>query len=232
MERPRRGRRSGLLIHIGHPWAHDRRIIGVIADFHMRSLHHRIEPMVIRHWSRDNLPFYAIRIQSEDVRGTISWIQETWKQQMPDVPMVYSFLDEDYDRLYAAEATLREVFGVFSSVAVFMACAGLFGLASFMTARRTREIGMRRILGATVVQTTGLLLKEFVYLVLIATVLAAPIAYLAMRQWLQLFSYRADVGPAAFVAAGAIVLAIALMTVSFRVVGVARANPVDTLRNE
>ncbi len=221
-----------VLIHIGHPWAHDRRIIGVIADFHMRSLHHRIEPMIIRHWPRENLPFYAIRIRSDDVTGTVSWIQETWKQQMPDVPMVYSFLDEDYDRLYAAEVTLREVFGVFSSVAVFMACAGLFGLASFMTARRTREIGMRRILGATVVQSTGLLLKEFVYLVLIATVLAAPIAYFAMRQWLQLFSYRADVGPAAFIAAGAIVLAIALMTVSFRVVGVARANPVDTLRDE
>lgn len=163
---------------------------------------------------------------------TVSWIQETWKQQMPDVPMVYSFLDEDYDRLYAAEATLREVFGVFSSVAVFMACAGPFGLASFMAARRMREVGMRRILGATVLQTTGLLLKEFVYLVLIATVPAAPIAYFTMRQWLQLFSYRADVGPAAFFAAGAVVLAIALVTVSFRVVGVTRANPVDTLRYE
>ncbi|MXY98534.1 MAG: FtsX-like permease family protein, partial [Gemmatimonadetes bacterium] len=221
-----------VLIHIGHPWAHDRRIIGVIADFHMRSLHHRIEPMIIRHWPRENLPFYAIRIQSDDVTGTVSWIQETWKQQMPDIPMVYSFLDEDYGRLYAAEATLREVFGVFSSVAVFMACAGLFGLASFMSARRTREVGMRRILGATVVQMTGLLLKEFVYLVLIATVLAAPIAYFAMREWLQLFSYRADVGPAAFFTAGAVVLAIALITVSFRVVGVARANPVDTLRYE
>ena len=221
-----------ILIHIGHPWAHERRIIGVIADFHIRSLHHRIEPMIVRHWPRENLPFYAIRIRADDVTGTISRIEAAWKQLMPDVPMVYSFLDEDYDRLYAAEATLREVFGVFSSVAVFMACAGLFGLASFMTERRTREIGMRRILGATVVQTTSLLLKEFVYLVLIATALAAPIAYLATRQWLQLFSYRADVGPAAFVAAGAVVLAIALMTVSFRVIRLARANPVDTLRYE
>ncbi|MCY3773278.1 MAG: ABC transporter permease [Gemmatimonadetes bacterium] len=223
---------QAIMIHIGHPWAHDRRVIGVIADFHMRSLHHRIEPMIIRHWPRDNLPFYAIRFNTDDVTGTISRIEETWKQLMPDVPMVYSFLDEDYDRLYAAEATLREVFGVFSSVAVFMACAGLFGLASFMTARRTKEIGMRRILGATVVQTAGLLLREFVYLVLIATALAGPIAYLAMRQWLQLFSYRADVGPAAFIAAGAVVLVIALMTVSFRVVSVARANPADTLRYE
>ena len=97
-----------------------------------------------------------------------------------------------------------------------------------MTERRTREIGMRRILGATVFQTTGLLLKEFVYLVLIATALAAPIAYLIMRQWLQMFSYRVDIGPAAFIVAGAVVLAIALMTVSLRVVSVARANPVDT----
>lgn len=221
-----------ILIHIGHPWAHERRVIGVIADFHMRSLHHRIEPMIIRHWFRDNLPFYAIRIDTDDVKGTVSRIEETWQGLMPDVPMVYSFLDEDYDRLYAAEATLREVFGIFSFIAVFMACAGLFGLASFMTERRTRETGVRRILGATVFQTAGLLLKEYVYLVLIATALAAPIAYLAMRQWLQMFSYRVDIGPAAFIIAGAIVLVIALMTVSLRVVRVARANPVDTLRYE
>ena len=221
-----------ILIHIGHPWAHERRVIGVIADFHMRSLHHRIEPMIIRHWPRDNLPFYAIRIKTDDVTGTVSRIETAWKQLMPDVPMLYSFLDEDYDRLYAAEATLREVFGIFSFIAVFMACAGLFGLASFMTERRTKEIGMRRILGATVVQTTGLLLREFVYLVLIATALAAPIAYLAMRQWLQLFSYRTDIGPAAFFIAGAVVLVIALITVSLRVVRVARANPVDALRYE
>lgn len=219
-------------IDMGHPWAHERRIIGVIADFHMRSLHHRIEPMIIRHWPRDNLPFYAIRIKSDDVRGTISRIEESWKQLMPDVPMVYSFLDEDYDRLYAAERALRQVFGIFSSIAVFMACAGLFGLASFMTERRTREIGVRRILGATVFQTARLLLKEYVYLVLIATVIAAPIAYLAMWQWLQLFSYRADVGPAAFIGAGVVVLVIALMTASLRVVSVVRANPVDTLRYE
>ncbi len=221
-----------IMVDMGNPWAHERRIIGVVADFHMRSLHHPIEPMIIRHWFRDNLPFYAIRIDTNDLNGTVSRIEETWKQLMPDVPMVYSFLDEDYDRLYVAERTLREVFGVFSFIAVFMACAGLFGLASFMTERRTREIGVRRILGATVFQTAGLLLKEYVYLVLIATALAAPIAYYAMEQWLQMFSYRVDVGPAAFIVAGAVVLAIALMTVSLRVVRVARANPVDALRYE
>ncbi len=221
-----------IMVDMGNPWAHERRIIGVVADFHMRSLHHPIEPMIIRHWFRDNLPFYAIRIDTDDLNGTVSRIEETWKQLMPDVPMVFSFLDEDYNRLYAAERTLREVFGVFSFIAVFMACAGLFGLASFMTERRTREIGVRRILGATVFQTAGLLLKEYVYLVLIATAVAAPIAYLIMRQWLQMFSYRVDVGPAAFIAAGAAVLAIALVTVSLRVVRVARSNPVDALRYE
>ncbi len=221
-----------IMVDMGNNWAHERRIIGVVADFHMRSLHHRIEPMIIRHWFRDNLPFYAIRIDTDDLNGTVSRIEETWKQLMPDVPMVYSFLDEDYNRLYATEATLREVFGVFSFIAVFMACAGLFGLASFMTERRTREIGVRRILGATVFQTAGLLLKEYVYLVAAATVLAAPIAYLIMRQWLQLFSYRVDVGPAAFIVAGVVVLAIALMTVSLHVLRVARANPVDVLRYE
>lgn len=221
-----------VLVDMGNPWAHARRIIGVVADFHMRSLHHPIEPMIIRHWFRDNLPFYAIRIETDDIKDTVDRIEETWKHLLPDVPMVYSFLDEDYNRLYAAERTLREVFGVFSFIAVFMACAGLFGLASFMTERRTREIGVRRILGATVFQTAGLLLKEYVYLVLAATVLAAPIAYLAMRQWLQMFSYRADVGPAAFIVAGAVVLVIAMLTVSLRVVRVARANPSDTLRFE
>ncbi len=221
-----------IMVDMGNPWVHERRIIGVIADFHMRSLHHPIEPMIIRHWFRDNLPFYAIRIDNDDLNGTVSRIEETWKQLMPDVPMVYSFLDEDYNRLYAAERTLREVFGVFSFIAVFMACAGLFGLASFMTVRRTREIGVRRILGARVFQTAGLLLKEYVCLVVIATAIAAPIAYLIMRQWLQMFSYRVDVGPAAFIIAGAVVLVIALMTVSLRVVRVARANPVDALRYE
>lgn len=221
-----------IMVDMGNPWAHERRIIGVVADFHMRSLHHPIEPMIIRHWFRDNLPFYAIRIDTDDLNGTVSRIEETWKQLMPDVPMVYTFLDEDYDRLYVAERTLREVFGVFSFIAVFLACAGLFGLASFMTERRTREIGVRRILGATVFQTAGLLLKEYVYLVLIATALAAPIAYFAMGQWLQMFSYRVDVGPAAFIVAGVVVLAIALMTVSLRVVRVARAKPVDALRYE
>ena len=205
-------------------------VVGIVKDFHYKSLHHEIEPLIIM--TGDWFAYFAIRIRSDDVTGTLSFLKAQWKEIAPNKPFDYFFLDDDYDKLYRTEEQIGTLFGLFSILAIFVASLGLFGLASFTAQRRIKEIGIRKVLGASVSNLVLMLSKEFAILVGIANLIAWPIAYYAMHRWLQDFAYRIDLEIWAFVWSGFLALFIALTTVSYQAWKVARTNPVDALRYE
>ena len=205
-------------------------VVGIVKDFHYKSLHHEIEPLIIMtvNW----FAYFSIRIRSDDVAGTLSFLKAQWKEIAPNKPFDYFFLDDDYDKLYRAEEQIGTLFGLFSLLAIFVASLGLFGLASFTAQQRIKEIGIRKVLGASVSNLVLLLSKEFAILVGLANLITWPIAYYAMNRWLQDFAYRIDLEIWAFVLSGFLALLIALTTVSYQAYKVARTNPVDALRYE
>ncbi|MDE2890863.1 MAG: ABC transporter permease [Gemmatimonadota bacterium] len=207
-------------------------VVGVVKDFHYKSLHHEIEPLVIMMgggWTRD---YISIRIRPDDVPGTLDFLRTQWREVVPNTPFEYSFLDTSFDRLYRTEARLGMLFGGFSVLAIVVAALGLFGLASISVQQRTKEIGIRKAVGASVANVVLLLSREYVVLVGIANLVAWPIAYFAMNRWLENFAYRVDPAISTFVLGGLLSLSIALITVSYETGKAARANPVDALRYE
>ena len=205
-------------------------IIGMVRDFHFESLHQEIRPMLFRF--REFARYVVVRVQPNDIQQTISDIEERWQEVTGGEPFEYSFLDEDFENLHEGDRKMGEVFTVSSLLAILIACLGLYGLASFTTEQRTKEIGIRKTLGATVTDIVVLISKEFIILVVIALVIAVPVAYLAMSQWLQLFSYRISIPTSVFAIAGAMALVIAFLTVSFQSVRTALTNPSKSLRDE
>lgn len=206
------------------------RVIGVIKDFHIFSLHRPIAPLRLR--LRPGVHSLLVRIDLNDVAGTLAFMREQWGVFVPERPFVYSFLDDDWARLYRAEQKLGNIIGVFSALAVLVACLGLFGLASFAAERRTKEIGIRKVLGASVANIAVLLSRDFTRLVLLANVIAWPLVYYAAQHWLQEFTYRIDIGLEYFALGGATALIIAWATVGWQAVRAGMANPVDSLRYE
>jgi len=208
-------------------------VIGVIKDFHFSSLKYAIQPMNL-FLSLDSNRYVSMNIQNQDIPGTLSFVEETWNRINPAYPMDYFFLDSVFERRYRSEERLLRLFGYLSALAIFIACLGLFGLASFAAEQRTKEIGIRKVLGAPVSGIVVLLSKEFTRWVLVANIIAWPLAYLAMHSWLQGFAYRlnlnSQIGFFLIAAVGA--LFIAWMTVSFQAVKAAIANPIDSLRYE
>ena len=204
-------------------------VIGVVRDFHFRSMHLKIEPLVLFLGGGLHL---AVRLHPGDPGRALDYIENQWLRMFPDFPFAYTFLDENIERLYRSEVRIGYVFGVFALVAVFLVCLGLFALVSFTMERRTREIGVRKALGASVQQVLALLSGEFVGLVLIANVLAWPAAWLTMQRWLESFAYRTEIGWEIFFLSGVTALLITLVTIGYRVVRTALANPADVLRNE
>ena len=206
-------------------------IIGVIEDFHYGSLRQEIKPLVLPYlrWGRD---LVVIRLHPGQVSDAIAAVKLVWEKFIPNRPIEYSFLDQDYEKLYNAEQKMAQLFGMFSALAIFIACLGLFGLAAFTAESRTKEIGIRKVLGASVPNLVGLLSREFVKLVLVANVIAWPVAYWAMTRWLANFAYRIDLGAGVFVFSGMITLIVALLTVGLQTFKAARRNPVDALRYE
>ncbi|MFQ5752756.1 MAG: ABC transporter permease, partial [bacterium] len=211
------------------------KVIGVVKDFHYESLHQTIRPMAILMlpsvfgWSER---FISARVQTGAIAETLKFMQNTWETFAPGVPFEYSFLDEDYERLYHNEQRTGKVFTFFSSLAILIACLGLFGLASFAAEQRTKEIGIRKVLGASVVGIVLMLSKEFTKWVLLANILAWPVAYYLMNNWLQNFAYRINIGGTIFIFSAILALAIAVLTVSFQAFKAAVANPVDALKYE
>jgi putative ABC transport system permease protein len=208
-----------------------RRVIGVIRDFHFQSLHHHLEPLVL-YPQLSNLAFLLIRIRPDDIAGTLAALQSQWTKISDRQPFIYSFLDEDFGKLYKSEQRWSQTMGYAAVVAILIAGLGLFGLASFMVERRKKEISVRKVLGASVFGVMGLLAKEFIKPVFLASVLASPVAYFAMNKWLQNFAYRIDLGWWMFALAGGLALIVALLTVSAQAIKTALANPVDSLRYE
>ena len=206
-------------------------VIGVVRDFHYKSLHHEIEPLIIMTgggW----IDYLSIRIRSDDIATTLDFLKTQWREVVSDRPFDYFFLDDDYDKLYRTEEQIGTLFGLFSILAISVAYLGLFGLASFTAQKRIKEIGIRKVMGASVSNLVLMLSKEFAMLVGIANLIAWPIAYYAMNRWLQDFAYRIDLELWAFVLSGLLALFIALTTVSYQAWKVARTNPVDALRYE
>ena len=205
-------------------------IVGVVKDFHYSSLRDNIGALGFRLGRSRGL--ISFRFNAEDVAGVVAFLKTKWQEFGPNQPFAYSFLDERFNDMYRAETRIGAVFSVFAGLAIFTACLGLFGLASFTTEQRTKEIGVRKVLGATVSNVTVLLSKDFVKLVLLANLLAWPVAYFAMNKWLQDFAYRINLSWWMFALAGALALLIAVLTVSFQAIKAALGNPVVALRYE
>ena len=215
-------------------WRREGKVIGVVKDFHFSSLHKKILPLILRIEPEHRFLYdvVMIRLNSDDISGTISDIEKTYKQFDPRFPFVYSFLDEQIDRFYAQEHKLFQIFNYFSFLAVFIACLGVFGMLSYTIENRTKEIGIRKVLGANVAGIVKLISKDFIKCVLLANIIAWPVAYWAMSNWLQSFAYRVDLEMTIFVLSAVITLGIAAMTVGYQAIKAAAANPVDSLRYE
>jgi putative ABC transport system permease protein len=207
------------------------RIIGIVKDFHTRSLHQEIEPMVLTN-TPENFQMASLRFASRSAPEVMAKLNEKWKQLFPAAAFDSFFLDESFDSMYQAEERLEKIFTSFSVLAILISCLGLFGLAAYMTEKRTKEVGIRKVLGASTWRIVLLLSNEFGKWVLIANVIAWPLAYYLMNRWLQTFAYHTAIGIGVFFFSGFAALVIALLTVSYQSVHTARRNPVDSLRYE
>ena len=206
------------------------RVVGIIKDFNYESLRNEIQPMVLTLNTQGS--YLSARISSEDVSATVAQIESLWEQHSPDQPFQYTFMDDNYDALFRAEQRLGRIFSVFAGLAIVVACLGLLGLAAFMAEQRAKEIGIRKVMGASFTNIIILLSRDFSKLVILAFGLAIPVAYYAMQWWLEGFAYRTDINPWVFVLAGIGALLAAWLTVSWQSIKAAIANPVESLKNE
>lgn len=212
-------------------WGEKGTIIGVVKDFHHASIHQKIEPVILFHWPHWYWMVY-VKVNGQDTPGAIKATEKMWKQYNPGYPFQYSFIDASYDAMYRSEQRTGKIFAGFSLFAIAISCLGLFGLATFTASQRTKEIGIRKALGASIKQIVTLLSKDFLKLVAIAFIFSIPVAYFGMQTWLQAFAYRVTMDWTVFGLAGASALIIAFMTMSFQTVKAGMNNPVDALRSE
>jgi putative ABC transport system permease protein len=207
------------------------KIVGIAEDFHFRPLRLSIEPVAFSMlpWVNTNL---LVRVNPDRIRESVSNIETTWREFNPDVPFEYEFVSSAYRKLYQSEQKIRMLLGVYTILAITLACLGLLGIVSFFTERRTKEIGVRKLLGASIPSILELVTKDFIKWILLANLIAWPVAWYAMSKWLQNFAYRIDLTIWPFLLAGLAALGIALFTVSWQAIRAATANPVEALRCE
>lgn len=205
-------------------------VIGVVKNFHYESLKNSIGPVIL--FLRPRTSYAVFRFKGENTAGVIDFIEDKWNEFAPGQAFQYSFMDEDFNNMYKAEQKIGDIFSTFAFLAIFIGCLGLFALAAFTAVQRTKEIGVRKVLGASVPNVLLLLTKEFLKWILIANVIAWPIAYYFMNNWLKDFAYRIEISWWVFFLAGGIALLIALFTILFQAIKAAIANPVDSLRYE
>jgi putative ABC transport system permease protein len=206
-------------------------IVGVVENFHFESLKQNVSPLMIELSKKPEGPV-SFRFQSQNTQEVIQLVETKWKEMAPGQPFTYYFLDERFATMYAAETRLGKIFGIFSVLAVLIACLGLFALTSFTAEQRTKEIGIRKVLGASVSSIVVLLSKEFGKLVLIAFVLAAPLAWYGIEWWLKDYTYKTEIGIGLFLTAGLAAFLIAWITMSFQSFKAASSDPVKSLRSE
>jgi putative ABC transport system permease protein len=210
------------------------KVIGVVNDFHFESLHQNIIPLLLLmpSFANNNYGRLSIKIDGGNVQSAINTLQQTWKKYQAETPFEYTFLDEKFQKLYDSEQQQGTLFTIFSFIAIFIACLGLFGLSAFTITQRVKEIGVRKVLGASIPQIVTELSKDFLKLVLIASVIALPVAWYSMSKWLLDFAFRISIQWWVFVMAGIIAVIIAFITISFQSIKAASANPVKSLRSE
>lgn len=207
-------------------------IVGVVKDFHFQDLHVPIEPYAFQLNNRPNYSYLMVHARASNMPSLLKSVETSWHKLNPNEPFEYSFLDADFQKNYEAENRLSSMVGYFTIIAILISCLGLFGLATFSAEQRIKEIGVRKVLGASVTSIVGLLSKEFLKLVIIAIIIASPVAWWAMNKWLQDFAYRTGIGWMVFVITAMIALVIALLTISFQAIRAAIASPVKSLRTE
>ncbi|MEM1127740.1 MAG: ABC transporter permease [Bacteroidota bacterium] len=206
-------------------------IIGVVADFHFRSLHDRIEPLTI--WYQPALTQYlAVRLAPGEIQGALDHLEATWAVHAAHRPFTYRFLDGVYDRLYRSEQQMGQLASLFAGLAIVIACLGLLGLAAFAIQQRRKELGVRKVLGATVTQVVGLLTTDFLKLIGLALLVGLPVTYLALERWLSGFAYHVELSAGPFLLAAGLLVGIASLTVSSQAIRAALTNPIHTLRQE
>jgi putative ABC transport system permease protein len=205
------------------------KIIGVVKDFHFKSLYDKVDPTVLQIFP-DAYWKVAVKVDAQNISGAIEQVEKVWKRFAPDYPIEYIFMDENFEKMYKAEDKLKTLLWIFTGIAIFVACLGLFGLAAYAAERRKKEIGIRKVLGADNSTIVALLSKEFLMLIIVSTLIAFPLAWYAMHRWLQNFAYRIDVPLWVFLMAGIVAAAVAFITISYQALKAASANPVTNLR--
>lgn len=211
-------------------WGREGEVIGVVKDFNYESLRNTIEPLTFRFSTYTGL--FVLNVATDDLRTTLDDLESTWAVLVPNRPFLYHFLDASFDALYRDDERFGQLFGLFAALAIFLACLGLFGLTAYTTQQRTKEIGVRKVLGASVPGLVRLLSKDLVRLVAIGFIVATPVAYFSMKRWLDDFAYQTALRPGFFMTAGFIAMAIALMTMSYHAIRASLADPVQSLRDE
>lgn len=212
-------------------WGDTFKIVGVLKDYHQESLKANFDPLVFRLIPASR-SYYSLKVETADLHETMSFVQETWNSYFPGNPFEYFFLNDHFNKQYQADLQFGKVFGFFAILAIFVACLGLFGLSSFTATQRTKEIGIRKVLGASVSGIVTLLSRDFIKLIFIASLIALPIAYLVMQKWLQNYSFKISISWWLLFVPVIAVLLIAVITVSFQTFKAAVVNPVKSLRYE
>jgi putative ABC transport system permease protein len=207
-------------------------IVGVVKDFHYEDLHQSIEPYAFMLSRRPSFNYIIVHVNTASISNVLGFIEQKWKGLRPDEPFEYTFLNDDFQKNYQAEARTSRIVRIFTIISILISCLGLFGLAAFAAQQRTKEIGVRKVLGASVTNIVLLLSRDFLKLVVIAILIASPLAWYAMHQWLQDFQYKIDIPWWVFLVAGGLAVLIAFITVSFQSIKAALTNPVKSLRTE
>ena len=209
-------------------------IVGVVSDFHVKSMRHAIGPLVMFMSSRNAFSYWnmAIRLHPGNFMATLDQIEEVWTNVVPDLPFQVFFLDDKIDQFYNKDKDFAALFSTMSALAIVVSCLGLIGLVAFTTQRRSKEIGVRKVLGATIGRILGLISKDFIKLIVLGAIVAVPVAYLFAQQWLEGFEYRIQISYWTFALALIATLVVSWISVSYISLKAARANPVDSLRTE
>ena len=213
-------------------WGKKGQVIGVVKDFNYRSLHHSVDPLALRLSPMYSTASLALRIKTDNVNATIADAERVWNQVAPQRPFIYSFLDDSFNKQYQSDERFGQLFTVFAGLAVFIACFGLFGLTTYTVEQRTKEIGIRKVLGASVANIVALLSKDFMKLVIIAILVSTPVAWYAMNSWLSEFAYRISIGAMMLIIPAICVIAMALAVVAVQAFRSATADPVKSLKAE
>ena len=208
------------------------KVIGVVKDFNLQSLKDKIRPAALILLRNNSANLLSVKLSTKNIQSSIKFISDKWKEFGQNKPLEYSFFDDNFGEIYLSEIQSEKVFSIFALLAIIIACLGLFGLSAFTAEQRTKEIGIRKVLGATIPNIVSMLSKEFLILVVLANLIAWPAAFFLMRSWLQDFAYRISLSAGPFLLVGLAAVLVAFATVSYQSIRAARANPVDSLKYE